>query len=146
MYSYRWTKRFGVVLMFGQGNLYVFRFTSAIDSDNRAGHHALQRYALACLSGFYDATITDRHYEAVIPSIWTSIALNMSIITACLPSIKHFLADWAAGVLNAAISEPVEQQLSTGRSKNGYGQWSVIGTTKLWQISAGHQERLSSRA
>lgn len=51
----------------------------------------------------------------------------MSLITACLPSIKRFLADWAAGVANAGISEPFElQHSSANKSRSGYGQPSGI--------------------
>ncbi|KAK5124841.1 hypothetical protein LTR08_005518 [Meristemomyces frigidus] len=77
----------------------------------------LTAISLAMLGRFYDATLEDRPFEAVRPSIWTSFALNVSIITACLLSIKHFLTDWAAGVANAGIAETYELQ----NSSHGYG-------------------------
>jgi hypothetical protein len=40
----------------------------------------------------------------------------MSVITACVPSIKRFLADWAAGMSAATISDPFEFEHSAGKS------------------------------
>lgn len=69
---------------------------------------------LAKLSEFYDTPTSSRPYHAVGPSIWTSVLINVSLITACLPSIKRWLTDWAAGVGNAGIMEPYEIQASSG--------------------------------
>jgi len=79
----------------------------------------LTAISLVKLGKFYNATLEDRPFEAVRPSIWTSLALNVSIITACLPSIKRFLTDWAVGVANAGIAETYELQNSSRSYGNG---------------------------
>ena len=45
----------------------------------------------------------------------------MSLITACVPSIKRLIMDWAAGIVNAGVMEAFEVQNSTvksGKSSN----------------------------
>ncbi|KAK5686799.1 hypothetical protein LTR17_026829 [Elasticomyces elasticus] len=79
----------------------------------------LTAISLAKLGRFYGATLDDRPFEAVRPSIWTSFALNFSIITACLPSIKRFLTDWASGLANASIAETYELQNSSRSYEKG---------------------------
>jgi len=83
---------------------------------------AFTAVTLARLNGFYDTPTADRPFAVVIPSIWTTVALNASLITATLPSIKRFLTDWAAGVANAGLVAPFELQESTGQS---YGARSI---------------------
>lgn len=48
--------------------------------------------------------------------------INVSLITACLPSIKRWLTDWAAGVGNAGILEPYELQASSGHQQSRTGE------------------------
>ncbi|KAK5732432.1 hypothetical protein LTR17_010488 [Elasticomyces elasticus] len=84
----------------------------------------LTAISLAKSGRFYSANLEDRPFEAVHPSIWTSFALNVSIITACLPSIKRFLTDWATGIANAGIAEAYELQNSS--HGHGKGQPSTV--------------------
>ena len=81
---------------------------------------------------FYHSTPQDRPWHAVIPSAWTSCALNLSLVTACIPSIKRFLADWAAGLSAITISEPFELEHSAGKSGLGssaqYATGSGVGS------------------
>ncbi|KAK0305592.1 hypothetical protein LTR01_006739 [Friedmanniomyces endolithicus] len=98
-------KRLVVAFMFGLRLVQVTPVLTAI--------------SLVKLGNFYNATLEDRPFEAVVPSIWTSLALNVSIITACLPSIKRFLTDWAVGVANAGIAETYELQNSSRSYGNG---------------------------
>ena len=70
--------------------------------------------SIASLSPFYAAAVPDRPFKAVNPSIWTSVAVNMSLMTACVPSIKRLITDWAAGVVNAGVMEPFAIQKSGG--------------------------------
>ena len=72
--------------------------------------------SIVAFDDFYHSTPQDRTWFAVTPSAWTSVAMNVSIVTACIPSIKRFLADWASGLSNVAISEPFELQHSAGKS------------------------------
>jgi hypothetical protein len=48
--------------------------------------------------------------------------LNASIITACLPSIKRFLADLQSGLMGVNISEPYELTHTGGRYVQDYGK------------------------
>lgn len=72
--------------------------------------------SIVSLSKYYNARLADRSFAAITPSIWTSLALSFSIITACIPSIKRFLTDWAAGISRAAVIDTFELQHTTGRS------------------------------
>ncbi|KAF2217705.1 hypothetical protein CERZMDRAFT_92360 [Cercospora zeae-maydis SCOH1-5] len=65
---------------------------------------------LASQSKFYDMPTSDRPFAAVVPSVWTSIALNLSVITACLPALKRFLMDVGAGIANGIMADAFEMQ------------------------------------
>ena len=76
--------------------------------------------SIVALSDYYDAPNRARPLEAITPSIWTSVWLAVSIITACIPSIRQFLADWAAGLAGAAIGEDLDAEHDTTiRSQSG---------------------------
>ncbi|KAJ9656657.1 hypothetical protein H2198_004776 [Neophaeococcomyces mojaviensis] len=95
--------------------------------------------SVATLSDFYDALTEDRPFHAITPLIWTSVALCLSIITACIPSIKRFLADWASGLSRAAINDSFEMDHTIGMSgsrNNGSVAWKQR-LTKSAQRSAG---------
>lgn len=106
----------------------------------------LTAVSIFTLSKFYDASLLDRPYEAVTPSIWTSATLNISIITACIPSIKRFLADWAAGLSKAEINDAFELEHSAGKSHSGnatYAAGSGLGSklaSKLGMTSSSRAE------
>jgi len=87
--------------------------------------------SILSLSDYYNAPLRDRPFAAVTPSIWTTVALNLSIITACIPSIKRFLADWAAGLSKAEINDAFELEHSAGKSHSGnntYAAGSGLGS------------------
>ncbi|KAK5169521.1 uncharacterized protein LTR77_005497 [Saxophila tyrrhenica] len=86
----------------------------------------LTAVALASYRAFYSAPTAERPFVVVKPSIWTSVVINMSVITACLPSIKRWLTDWAAGVANAGIMEPYELQHSSGHAASRSGRTSGL--------------------
>lgn len=65
---------------------------------------------LAYQARFYEKPTPDRTFAAVMPSVWTSIALHLSLITACLPALKRFLLDFGAGVANGLMGEAFELQ------------------------------------
>lgn len=71
--------------------------------------------ALVYYSDFFAST-TDRTWHATMPLIWTQIMLHVSIITACIPSIKRFLADVQSGLMGATISEQYEMTHSGGKT------------------------------
>lgn len=57
-------------------------------------------------------------WRLVTPSIWYQGMLNLSIITACIPCIKRFLADLSVGLTVIAVSEPLELTVKQGSSGN----------------------------
>ncbi|KAK5713946.1 hypothetical protein LTR15_010852 [Elasticomyces elasticus] len=65
---------------------------------------------------YYIARPQDRTWHAVAPVIWTQITLNMSIITACIPSIKRFFMDVQSGLMAVTISEQYEMTHSGGKA------------------------------
>jgi hypothetical protein len=55
--------------------------------------------------------------------------LNISIITACIPSIKRFLADIQSGLMGVNISEPYELTHTGGKGTYiDYGKGTGIGS------------------
>lgn len=60
--------------------------------------------ALVYYADFFDSA-NDRTWHATMPLIWTEIMIHVSIITACIPSLKRFLADVQSGLMGATISE-----------------------------------------
>ena len=79
--------------------------------------------SLVSLSDYYDKPTSSRPFAAATPSIYTSVVINVSLITACLPSIKRFLSDWAAGVTNAPMKA---FELATSSNNPTYGQSSGV--------------------
>jgi hypothetical protein len=74
--------------------------------------------SIVALSDYYGAPLEDRPFKAITPAIWTSVWLALSIITACVPSIKQFLADWAAGLARVAIGEDLDAEHVTVKSRS----------------------------
>ena len=130
-------KRLVVSFIFGLRLVYVYRSRTAADANNLSRTPILTAISLAMSGRFYHATLEDRPFEAVRPSIWTSFALNVSIITACLPSIKRFLSDWAAGVANAGIAEAYELQ----NFSHGYG---IGQSSTVRSFNSPHSRRRSA--
>lgn len=83
--------------------------------------------ALVTFHTYYHATPQDRPWHIVAPAIWTQVMLNMSIITACIPSIKRFLADIQSGLAGVHISEPYELTHSGGKYAD-YGKGTDFGS------------------
>jgi hypothetical protein len=105
--------------------------------------------SISVLHEYYDAPSASRPAHAVVLSCWTTVSLNVSVITACIPSIKRFLADWAAGMSAATISNPFEFEHSAGKSGSqsdpqgsnlgskiasrfGLGSKNVTSTSRSW--------------
>ena len=55
--------------------------------------------------------------------------LNLSIITACIPSVKRFLADIQSGLMGATISESYEMTHSSGKPQPQLGSTGGLGLT-----------------
>ncbi|KAK4896009.1 hypothetical protein LTR27_005865 [Elasticomyces elasticus] len=72
--------------------------------------------ALVTYHTYYFTSPQDRTWHAVAPVIWTQVTLNMSIITACIPSIKRFFMDVQSGLMAVTISEQYEMTHSGGKA------------------------------
>lgn len=117
------SKRLVVAFMFALRLVYVRFVHGSPRANNRISTPVVTAISLSSYSAFYSSSTRERSFTVVQPSVWTSIALNLSLTTACLPSIKRWLTDWAAGVANAGIMEPYELQHSSGHdntSRSGY--------------------------
>ena len=68
---------------------------------------------------YWNATPSDPTWHAVTSTLWSQAVINLSIITACIPCIKRFLADLSAGMMNVNISEPMELTMKNLSSSGG---------------------------
>lgn len=60
---------------------------------------------------------TDRTWEAVSPTIWLQISLNMSLFTACIPSLRGVIESILVSTTAGAIQAPY----NLTRNGAGYG-------------------------
>lgn len=112
-------KRLIVAFMFGLRLVCVTFHVLPVDrAKPRHSTPICTAITLVKFSDFLDTPTVDRPFLAVGPTIWTSVTINVSLVTACLPSIKRWLTDWAAGVANAGILEPYEIQASSGHTNS----------------------------
>ncbi|KAK5165169.1 uncharacterized protein LTR77_009267 [Saxophila tyrrhenica] len=80
---------------------------------------------LSTYSPYYASPTLRRPFASTLPTIYTTMSLTTSLLTACLPSIKRVLTDWAAGMSNAGILEPFELQHSSNQQNGSSGHpWS----------------------
>nr|OQO32237.1 hypothetical protein B0A51_00485 [Rachicladosporium sp. CCFEE 5018] len=84
----------------------------------------------------YYAHPEDRSWYAVTPAIWGQVLLNVSIITACIPSTKRFFTDVQSGLMGVTISETYEMTHSGGNATPMMGSDSA-GRSKLGSVIAG---------
>jgi hypothetical protein len=56
-----------------------------------------------------------------MPTIWCQIMLNLSIITACIPSLKRILDAFRSGAAAASIASPYDLTVSKGGCLGWFG-------------------------
>lgn len=79
---------------------------------------------LATLTPYFDSYPPDQTWYAVDPTIWSQVMLNLSIITACLPSLKRVLAELQSGIAASSIPEGFEYSVARKTSASvGYNSW-----------------------
>jgi len=61
-------------------------------------------------SDFVDIT-----WANTVPTIWAQAAMNLSIVTACIPGLKRFLASLQSGMSTVAI--PLSLELGSGNKQ-----------------------------
>lgn len=74
---------------------------------------------------FFAHSTADRPFFAIDLAIWTAMAVNVSLLTACLPSVKRVLEGLAAGFSNANILEPFGFEQSSNRAASRTGAESL---------------------
>lgn len=88
---------------------------------NSANLPSVPGFAIAYLvtgHDIYSAELSDMTWYLTTPAVWHQIMLNLSIITACIPCIKRFLADLSVGLTVIAVSEPMEMTVKQTSSNN----------------------------
>ncbi|KAK6423102.1 hypothetical protein LTR95_016592 [Oleoguttula sp. CCFEE 5521] len=92
----------------------------------------------------YYAHREDRSWYAVTPTIWAQVLLNVSIITACVPSTKRFFMDVRSGLMGVTISETYEMTHSGGKGTQMMSSDSA-GRSRLGSVIAGRLGLTSRR-
>jgi hypothetical protein len=72
--------------------------------------------SLTTLKPSFHSWPSDIPWYGVAPTIWSQIMLNLSLITACIPSLKRFLANLQSGAMAVQVTEAFEM----GISQKGY--------------------------
>lgn len=62
--------------------------------------------ALATSGGYFDNLLTDPTWYAVVPTVFSQISLNLSVLTACIPGLKSVLDNLLSGTANARVDGP----------------------------------------
>lgn len=68
---------------------------------------------------YWQASPSDPTWQAVNGALWSQAVINLSIITACIPCIKRFLAELSTGMMTVNISEPMELTMKNVSSSGG---------------------------
>jgi hypothetical protein len=70
---------------------------------------------IAALSPVYSSRADPTWYD-VLPTIYSQIMLNLSILTACLPSLKRIIDTLRSGTAAVTIDGPYELSISGGHT------------------------------
>jgi hypothetical protein len=84
---------------------------------------------LTTLKPYFSSSPADKPWHAVAPAVYSQIMLNLSIITACIPSLKRFLQDLQSGVMAVNITESFELGLSKKVSSSQPGAYATVSGT-----------------
>ncbi|KAL2364494.1 hypothetical protein RJZ56_002539 [Blastomyces dermatitidis] len=71
-------------------------------------------FCLTSQNQYFDAKPPDKTWHAVHPTIWAQATLSISIITACIPSLKRVMADLQTGLMAGRVTEFLELSISGG--------------------------------
>ena len=81
-----------------------------------------------------DFNVRDQTWSNVGVWMWTQVVMNLSIITACIPSLKRVIANLQTGLTALTIAENMELSHSGDR---GWATSSKTGKTET-NVSGGH--------
>ncbi|KXJ96815.1 hypothetical protein Micbo1qcDRAFT_229623 [Microdochium bolleyi] len=75
--------------------------------------------ALAGTSYVHNGSDTDFTWEALRPNIWLTVAGHLSVITACIPSLKGVVDSWLGNTFGIDIDSPYQLERMRG-TKGGF--------------------------
>lgn len=101
------------------------------------------------MSQYWTSTPADPTWHAVDGTLWTQAVINLSIITACIPCIKRFLADLSTGMMAVNIPEPLEMTMknasSSVTSPNTTSRGTPLRGSRLFSLSKNRSQTTRSR-
>lgn len=95
------------------------------------------------MASLFSSPSPDTTRDAVLPTIWTQIAFNLSIITACIPGLKSILDAYRSDTAVVSIIPPYEVTVS----RNRYTKWleSSILPFRSWLAKRSPRESRKER-
>ncbi|OJD16378.1 hypothetical protein AJ78_03442 [Emergomyces pasteurianus Ep9510] len=85
-------------------------------------------FSITSQNRYFNSTPPDKTWHAVQPTIWAQATLSISIITACIPSLKRVVADLQTGLMAGRVTEFLELSISGGSNSATTGQTNTAGT------------------
>ncbi|KKZ68502.1 hypothetical protein EMCG_05861 [[Emmonsia] crescens] len=85
-------------------------------------------FSITSQNQYFKSTPPDKTWHAVHPTIWAQATLSISIITACIPSLKRVMADLQTGLMAGRVTEFLELSISGGSYSAITGQTNNAGT------------------
>jgi hypothetical protein len=85
--------------------------------------------SLTSLKPYFSSSPPDKPWHAVAPIVYSQIMLNLSIITACIPSLKRFLKDLQSGAMALNITESFEMSVSQKVFSSQRGSCTTVSGT-----------------
>ncbi|KAJ1338306.1 hypothetical protein MN608_01165 [Microdochium nivale] len=78
--------------------------------------------ALTNTSYIINGSGTDFTWEALLPNTWLIVASHLSVITACIPSLKGVLNSWLGNTFGIEIDSPYQlERIRGAKAKDGAG-------------------------
>lgn len=118
-------RKFQIITLFGCRFLYVQEMIHGWRLFNYVADYARSVPVVKIPVMVYlwrDGTSADPTWDAVLPGIWFQISLNLSMITACVPSLKPIFDSMFVYTAGAVIQAPYQLEANEGGG---------LGTTPL---------------
>ncbi|OAX85588.1 hypothetical protein ACJ72_00002 [Emergomyces africanus] len=85
-------------------------------------------FSITSQNQYFNSSPLDKTWHAVHPTIWAQATLSISIITACIPSLRRVMADLQTGLMAGRVTEFLELSISGGSNSATTGQANQAGT------------------
>ncbi|KIW99849.1 uncharacterized protein Z518_10777 [Rhinocladiella mackenziei CBS 650.93] len=96
---------------------------------------------LACLDAYLDAIGGDQTWQNSIPAILNQIIVNLSIITACVPSLRRVVTDLQTNQTGLKVSENLEMNLTEAAYGKDGSRPQTNNTLQMCSRNAGGRDR-----